>query len=186
LCAAVSFFGNKIITSGEGGAFYTNDRELHEFIYKTCHHGMSGQRYIYDIIGRNYRMTNIQAAFLYDQLLDINNILDNKKHIYDRYFKLLRNTGIQVATTGKWMFLVRVPGGKYDDMFKHMMSFEIDTRPMFYKITKHKHLESFAAPNMLDNYDEYIMLPSSPSLTLEDQIFIVGKIKEYTGLIRNS
>jgi perosamine synthetase len=179
LCAAVSFFGNKIITSGEGGAFYTNDRELHEFIYKTCHHGMSGQRYIYDIIGRNYRMTNIQAAFLYDQLLDINNILDNKKHIYDRYFKLLRNTGIQVATTGKWMFLVRVPGGKYDDMFKHMMSFEIDTRPMFYEITKHKHLESFAAPNMLDNYDEYIMLPSSPSLTLEDQIFIVGKIKQY-------
>jgi perosamine synthetase len=179
LCAAVSFFGNKTITSGEGGAFYTNDKELYDFISKTCHHGMSGERYLYDIIGRNYRMTNIQAAFLYDQLLDIDNILDNKKRVYDTYFKLLKDSNIEGATTGKWMFLVRVPGGNYEDMFKHMMSFGIDTRPMFYDITKHKHLKSFIPPNILEDHHEYIMLPSSPSLTLDDQIFIIVKIKEY-------
>jgi perosamine synthetase len=176
LCAAVSFFGNKTITSGEGGAFYTNDKELYDFIYKTCHHGMTGERYVYDIIGRNYRMTNIQAAFLYDQLIDIDNILDNKKRVYNTYFKLLKDTNIKVATTGKWMFLVRVPGGNYNDMFKHMMSFGIDTRPLFYEITKHRHLESFTTPNMLDNHHEYIMLPSSPSLTMEDQQYIINKL----------
>jgi perosamine synthetase len=182
LCAAVSFFGNKTITSGEGGAFYTNDKELYEFIYKTCHHGLSGERYIYDVIGRNYRITNLQAAFLYDQLLDINNILDNKKRVYETYVKLLKESNIEAATTGKWMFLVRVPGGNYDDMFKHMMSFGIDTRPMFYEITKHKHLQSFSAPNILYNHHEYIMLPSSPSLTIEDQRYIIEKLIYYTGI----
>ena len=64
LCGAVSFFGNKLITTGEGGLWYTQDKDVYEFIYKSCHHGMTSDRYVYDVLGYNYRMTNLQAAFV--------------------------------------------------------------------------------------------------------------------------
>jgi perosamine synthetase len=182
LCAAVSFFANKTITSGEGGAFYTSDKDLYNFIYKTCHHGMSGERYVYDVVGRNYRMTNIQAAMLYDQLNDIDTIVKQKKDIYNRYVKLFERTSIKLASTGVWMVVIRIPGGNYDSFYKFMLSHSIDTRPMFYEIQKHKHLADFSSPNTIDQTD-YAMIPSSPSLTLADQTFIAEKIKEYVGML---
>ena len=182
LCAAVSFFANKTITSGEGGAFYTHDKGLYDFIYKTCHHGMSGERYVYDVIGRNYRMTNIQAAMLYDQLNDIDTIVMQKRHICNRYGKLFEGTPIQLASTGMWMVVIRIPKGNYDTFYKFMLSHGIDTRPMFYEIQKHKHLADFSSPNTIDQI-EYAMIPSSPSLTLADQTFVAGKVKEYVGML---
>jgi hypothetical protein len=63
-----------------------------------------------------------------------------------------------------------------------MLSHGVDTRPMFYEIQKHKHLADISSPNTIDQ-TEYAMIPSSPSLTLADQTFIAGKVKEYIGLI---
>ena len=68
LCSSVSFYANKSLTTGEGGAFFTNDSEIYEFIKSTYGHGMTKERYIRDRLAYNYRMTNIQAGFLYDQL----------------------------------------------------------------------------------------------------------------------
>jgi perosamine synthetase len=83
LCSSVSFYGNKTVTTGEGGAFFTNDDEVYNYISRIYSHGMSNVRYIHNIHAYNYRMTNVQAAFLYDQLNDIDNILSNKKKIFD-------------------------------------------------------------------------------------------------------
>jgi perosamine synthetase len=82
LCSAVSFYGNKTITTGEGGAFFTDDIDLFNYINNIYSHGMSLKRYIHCNLGTNFRMTNIQAGFLYDQLQDINHILELKNNLF--------------------------------------------------------------------------------------------------------
>ncbi|KKM16310.1 hypothetical protein LCGC14_1687160, partial [marine sediment metagenome] len=58
-----SFYANKTITTGEGGMCLTNDKDLAEKMINLRDHGMNKEkRYWHDIIGYNYRMTNLQAA----------------------------------------------------------------------------------------------------------------------------
>ena len=91
LASAVSFYGNKTITTGEGGAFLTNNKEIYDFIKNIYSHGMSEERYIHNYLGYNYRMTNLQAAFLYEQMKDIDHILSKKKEVFNNYYKYLNN-----------------------------------------------------------------------------------------------
>ena len=72
--SSISFFGNKTLTSGEGGAFITNDDEVFEFINTAKNQGQSEVKFIHNQLGYNYRMTNVQAAILYGQILDLNYI----------------------------------------------------------------------------------------------------------------
>jgi perosamine synthetase len=165
LCGAVSFFANKIVTTGEGGLWYTHDEELYQYIFKSAHHGMTAERYVYDVLGYNYRMTNLQAALLYDQMVDIDTILAKKRRIYSRYRTLL---GDAVVTRGLWMCVVRLPG-----LRERFTKAGIDTRPMFYGIHTHAHLRSIVSvpPDTIAHSDIF-MLPSSPSLTAFDQVYI--------------
>ena len=66
--SSISFFGNKTLTSGEGGAFITNDCDVFEYINKIKSQGQSNEKFIHDVLGYNYRMTNVQAAILLGQL----------------------------------------------------------------------------------------------------------------------
>lgn len=66
--SSISFYGNKTITSGEGGAFMTNDEDVFDYINKVKSQGQTKDKFIHDVLGYNYRMTNIQAALLYGQL----------------------------------------------------------------------------------------------------------------------
>lgn len=174
LCAAVSFFGNKIVTTGEGGLWYTNDKELYDFIYKSCHHGMTSERYIYDVIGYNYRMTNLQAALLYDQLRDIDTILTKKRAVRDNYTALLPSMCI---TSGLWMNVIRMKGCNYSSISTLLKEHDIDTRPMFYPIHMHKHLRNIHITSTDIQHQEIIMIPSSPSLSVFDQVYIANIIK---------
>ena len=191
LCSSISFYGNKIITTGEGGAFFTNDDEVYNYILKAYSQGMSSIRYLHDTHAYNYRMTNIEAAFLYDQLNDFENIINNKKRIFENYKKLLKplietnrvaifkeETNTECAN---WIFALRLINNKKgiqetSDFFKEN---NIDIRPFFYPINKHGHLKDvvFEDPvsGILNN--EIIMVPSSPSITLETQKYVVKIIE---------
>ena len=177
LCAGLSFFANKMITSGEGGAFYTSDPDLYAFIYKTCHHGHTTERYIYDTLGYNYRMTNLQAALLYDQLQDLDSIISMKRCVYDRYVKLFPS---ETTTTGIWMFTVRlkeVTDSK--DMYQTLAKYGVDLRPMFYNVNKHAHLKDLNPPADMFHHEQIVMLPSSSTLTAFDQVYIAMRVKQY-------
>lgn len=176
LCGAVSFFGNKLITTGEGGLWYTRDKELYEFIYKSCHHGTTSERYVYDVLGYNYRMTNLQAALLCDQVRDIRDILKRKRDVYDRYVRLLKDTDYTPSTTGIWMFIARSNGESYMDIQTRMKERGIDTRPMFYDIHTHKHLQNIQTVHQDIGHSALFMLPSSPRLTAFDQTYIVHSL----------
>ena len=168
LCSAVSFFANKTITCGEGGAFFTHDKDLYEFIHCTIHHGASAERYVYDVLGYNYRMTNIQAALLYDQLLQVADVRRDKHAIFAEYMRRLEgHVVVPVVESGtapsEWMFVCGVKGA-YADVQSHMTANGVDIRPFFYDIGRHRHLQDIAHTPMTLDYT-YFMLPSYPDLT---------------------
>jgi perosamine synthetase len=191
LASSCSFYGNKVITSGEGGAFFTNDEDVFNFVHKSAHQGMTKQRYIHDVHGYNYRMTNVQAAFLYDQLNDIDNILEKKAIVFNIYDKLLgklfetklisKQKVNNNCTRAYWMYIIRVHDKNFDSMFDYFKSNNIDTRPFFYPIHFHEHLKSLKIDdeNSTKLSKECIMIPSSPGLTINEQKYIVKQIAEY-------
>lgn len=191
LCSSVSFYGNKIITTGEGGAFFTNADDVYNYILKVYSQGMSSTRYLHDTHAYNYRMTNIKAAFLYDQLNDFENIINNKKRIFENYKNLL-NPLIETnqiaifkeednTECANWIFALRLINNKKPiqettDFFK---SNNIDIRPFFYPINKHGHLNDIVFEDQVSDIlnNEIIMIPSSPSITLETQKYVVKIIE---------
>jgi len=190
LCSSISFYGNKIITTGEGGAFLTNHQDIYEHIKKVYSQGMSTVKYLHDVHAYNYRMTNIQAAFLYEQLNDIENILANKKQIFENYETLLQdliNEGKIVlfkkednTENAHWIFAVRIIGNNksIEETTEFFKGNNIDIRPFFYPINKHGHLISIKNNDEISLLlnKEIIMIPSSPSITIEEQKIVVNVV----------
>lgn len=181
LCSSCSFFGNKIITSGEGGAFFTHDKEVYEYIYSTVHHGLGTQQFLYDRLGYNYRMTNIQAAFLYDQLQNIESILADKARVIRTYKESLSNEEVlypkeeENTEPSNWMFVCGVQK-PYSEVLNCMKAQNIDIRPFFYDIQEHKHLQTIPR-KPLQLLATFIMLPSYPDLTSDEIQSIVSTLK---------
>jgi perosamine synthetase len=194
LCSSVSFYGNKTITTGEGGAFVTNDEKVYNHIKKMYSQGMSSKRYVHEVHAYNYRMTNIQSAFLYDQLCDIYEILQLKETVFKNYEKLLEplilsgQIRLQVSTSNtkraNWMFALRIVNNKIsiDNIYNYFLNKGVETRPFFYPVNCHKHLEHIKVsevdiPEMLNS--EIIMIPSYPQLTYDEQVYIVKVVNEF-------
>jgi perosamine synthetase len=184
LCSAVSFFANKTITSGEGGAFFTHDKELYDFIYKTIHHGATSTRYVYDVLGRNYRMTNIQAALLYDQLVHVDSIRVDKHGIFNAYRETLGDTVVvpkseDETAPSEWMFVCGLKGIRYEDLEGYMKTQGVDIRPFFYDISVHGHLKDIHTRTLLSDVT-YFMLPSYPDLTLDKVRYVCRTLNGFT------
>jgi perosamine synthetase len=78
LMSSVSFFGNKTITSGEGGAIFTDDENVYNHLNSVKSHGMTEFKFVFDKLVYNYRITNVQAAILLGQIESINTIKEKK------------------------------------------------------------------------------------------------------------
>lgn len=191
--SAISFFGNKNITSGEGGAFITNDEETYLFAKCVQGQGQSEQKFVHKELGYNYRMTNIQAAILCGQLDILPQILEMKERVFYDYrvsFQNREDILFQVPPPNtqhsNWLFGVRVPGNKsYEQTELFFKNSGIEIRPMFYPIEAHQYLA--------DNYtvswsscekakllqQECFILPSYPELSVIDQGYIVDTVNHY-------
>ena len=85
-----SFFGSKTITTGEGGMVVTNNTKIAQKVYKLKTVGVTKKRnYWHDVIGYNYRMTNICAAIGLAQINNAKKIIKNKIRVYNNYKKFL-------------------------------------------------------------------------------------------------
>ena len=85
-----SFYGNKIITTGEGGMVLSDNEDLIEQVNILKAHGMRlDVKYKHDILGYNYRMTNIQAAIGSAQMDRFPEIIRNKIEIGKSYIDFL-------------------------------------------------------------------------------------------------
>jgi perosamine synthetase len=189
--SSLSFFGNKNITCGEGGAVLTNDNDLFNLMFKLHGQGQSDIRFIHDILGYNYRMTNVQAAILLGQLDNIDFLYNKKKEIFSIYRKLIGNSKDIIfqkkeenTESSNWMFGIRVLKSNYNKAEAFFNKFGIEVRPLFYPITYHKHLKDYIinidkTVNAEFLNKECIILPSSPKLTLSKQEYIVSILFDY-------
>ncbi|MBE0514840.1 LegC family aminotransferase [Sulfurimonas sp.] len=100
LLGAISFNGNKIITSGGGGCIITNDETLAK---KAKHITTTAKiphrwEYSHDMVGYNYRLPNINAALLVAQLEQLENFLQNKRVLADEYKEFFKNQNVEFVT----------------------------------------------------------------------------------------
>ena len=185
LCSSLSFFGNKNVTCGEGGAFLTNDLRVYEFALKLRGQGQTNKRYVHDELGYNYRMTNVQAAILLGQLENLDYILQNKKRVFERYKSKLSNIdGIKLqkseenTTHSMWMFGIFFDKLKsYKQAKSYFDIMRIDTRPMFYSYKAHKHLSFFGRDEVASKINnKTVIFPSYPELKNEEIDYICKEI----------
>jgi perosamine synthetase len=188
--AAFSFYGNKIITTGEGGMLTTDDDELAEKARALRDHSMSPtERYWHPIIGYNYRLTNIQAAIGVAQMERIEEFLARKRAIAAMYSQLLAEVpGITLppeepwAKNIYWMFSVLV-GDEFaisrDALMNHLKTRGIDSRPFFHPIhTMPPYFNGQSLPIAERLSLQGINLPSSVALTDQDIRRVARAIRE--------
>jgi perosamine synthetase len=143
--ACFSFYGNKIITTGEGGMCVTNNDELAEKMRILRNHGMDPiRRYWHRYIGFNYRMTNIQAAIGVAQLKKLNKLINLRRRNARIYSTFLKNiNGVTLPPEAKWaknvywMYSILIEkefGMRRDEVIKKLYAKNIETRPFFYPI----------------------------------------------------
>ena len=138
-----SFYGNKIITCGEGGAITLNDKQLAVRARTLRGQGMDPQRqYYFPVTGYNFRLTNIVCAILCAQMERVEEIIAQRMEIFKTYRELLKNIpgiGFQPiaewAEPAPWLFCITVDQDKYgrsrDELMELLAEKGIDTRPFF-------------------------------------------------------
>ena len=138
-----SFYGNKIFTSGEGGALTLNDPDLELRIRTLRGQGMDPERrYYFPVTGYNFRMTNVACAILCGQIERADKIIDQRRSIFDAYEKSLRGIqgiGFQPvaewAEPAPWLFCITIDPRGYghtrDELAAYLLENGVDTRPFF-------------------------------------------------------
>ena len=141
-CATFSFYGNKILTSGEGGAVTVSDPQLELRMRTLRGQGVDpDRRYYFPVTGYNFRMTNIAGAILCAQLERKDEIVAKRRQIYAWYLERLQGVpGIGFQPIADWaeitpwlMCLLIEPefGKTRDQVAEGLRAAGIDSRPFF-------------------------------------------------------
>lgn len=190
-----SFYGNKIMTTGEGGICLTNNEGLAEKMQILRDHGMSpNKKYWHDTIGFNYRMTNLQAAVGIAQLGKIDKFIEKKRKIAKEYSDGLKELNqakkIQLHPQAKWakcvywMYCILVEdnhGVGRDDLIGGLWEKEVDTRPLFYPVHIMPPYDGFSKKDfhVAERLScSGLSLPSSLNLSTEDVVSVCQIISE--------
>lgn len=186
--ATFSFFGNKTITTGEGGMVVAKEKAVLEKAFHLKNQGVSPTReYWHDAVAYNYRMTNICAAIGLAQIEQADEILAKKRRIAMWYHEAL--SGLPLKTHGElpqcvhsfWMCSVVVDDAKARQPLRdHLKQRGIETRPLFHPSHFLPHCatdEVFPVAESLSARG--INLPSYPGLAQIDVDVVVGAIREF-------
>jgi perosamine synthetase len=155
-----SFYGNKIVSSGEGGALTVNDPALEARIRLFRGQGMDpARRYWFPVIGYNYRLTNVACAILCAQLERLNASLAARQLLFERYRERLESVeglGFQPvapwADPAPWLFCVTVDAHRFgrsrDELAELLALAGIETRPFFHPLHHLPPYRQDAGPNL--------------------------------------
>lgn len=137
-----SFFGNKVVTSGEGGAVLTPHLWLDQRVRQLRNQGNHPiRRYHHEVLGFNYRMTNLAAAVLTAQLERLAELLGERSRVVGTYRRLFgefdgvteQDIPADVRTT-PWLYTVAVDGlsaVQRDLLLRTLIGHGVDSRPVF-------------------------------------------------------
>jgi perosamine synthetase len=191
--AAFSFYGNKVVTTGEGGMLTTNDaaiaaraRELRALCFSTERH------FWHRSVGFNYRMTNLQAAVGLAQTERLDDLVERRRHNRARYAAALEGIpglGLPVERPGVrsvfWMFGLTIDAAAFgctrDELRRRLARRGIETRTFFVPMhiqpayfRAHRG-ESYPTAERLGATGLY--LPSGPELSDTDVAYVAREIR---------
>jgi dTDP-4-amino-4,6-dideoxygalactose transaminase len=187
-----SFNGNKIITTGSGGALVSSDSEAVEKAkYLSVQARENFKYYLHKEIGYNYRMNNVAAAIGIAQLQNLDKKISLRRNIFENYKNLL--SGIPGVSTvlepdgfysNRWLstFLIdqTQTGLSNEDIRLALLDQKIETRYLWNPLHLQpifKEIPFYGGGSSEKLFGEGICLPSSENLTLEDQERIVEIIE---------
>lgn len=189
-----SFFGNKTITTGEGGMMVFKDPEIMKKAKILRDHGMNpSRRYWHDVIGFNYRITNIQSAIGLGQIEKAKKLVEAKRSIANTYIKYLQdlnevklpNESVDVLNS-YWLFTV-ILDSKYRELrnsiIEKLALRGIEARPIFYPLHQMPPYKRYANDKITYHVSTEISecgisLPSATTLSNEDIKLVCKALKE--------
>lgn len=168
-----SFNGNKIVTSGGGGAIVTNDIEL----------GIKGKHltttakishpyeFMHDDLGYNFRMPNLNAALACAQLEQLDDFLENKRELAKQYQSFFAGMGINFRTetpgtkANYWLMCVELENKTERDLFLKLTNLSnVMTRPIWqlmFRLPMYKHCQKDSQYNAMFLEERIVNIPSS-------------------------
>jgi aminotransferase in exopolysaccharide biosynthesis len=173
LMGTLSFNGNKIITTGGGGAILCNE----ELYLKGKHLSTTAKKpndihFVHDEVGFNYRLPNINAALGCAQLESINLFVTQKRQLAEEYAQLLKNSNLEFFKEPKncrsnyWLnTIICHDESQRNELLNYMNSREIMTRPVWTPMNKlpmFKSSISDSLQNTLWLEERIVNIPSSP------------------------
>ena len=192
-CGCFSFYGNKIVSTGEGGMVVTNDEELAQIAANLRDHAFSEVRHFWhEYRGFNYRMTNLQAAIGLAQVECFDELVDSRIRHAQHYNRLLAGApGITLppATEGVknvyWMYGILIGdefGVSRDELRTALAARGVETRtffvPMHVQPIYFRDYRGERYPVAEDLCRRGLYLPSSSSLTEPEIEYVAGQILE--------
>jgi perosamine synthetase len=179
-----SFYGNKIITTGEGGMCVTNDQEISSKMRMLRDHGMDkNKRYWHKYVGFNYRMTNIQAAIGVAQLERIDSIHINRKLFEEKYKDSLNGSLFEFQSDLKnrvrvvWLVSIRAINKETKDRYYKAFKLNgVDARSFFYPLSDMDIYKKYCKSYSLNSHKLFetgINLPTYEDINQIDKIMKV-------------
>jgi perosamine synthetase len=179
--ATFSFFANKLVTSGEGGAVSTSNAELFERMKLLRGQGMDPtKRYYFLEAGYNFRMTNPQAALLLGQLERLDEITGQRREVEAHYQELLNAytqgpVPLNGSNVAPWIYTTTFPllnSEKRASLARVLANEGIETRPVFWALSDmpaFEHLKSDVNTNTTTISATGISLPTGIHVSPEDR-----------------
>ncbi len=181
--AVFSFHPVKMITTGEGGAITTNDTQLDEKIALLRSHGINKDRskfnnesdgdwyYEQQVLGFNYRLTDMQAALGISQLKRLDDFVAKRRDISERYFDELPEKLLPYQhpdTRSSWhLFVIRTKNRK--EVFEQLKEQGIMTQVHYIPVNVQPFYNKKQLKNSGEFYQQCLSLPIFPNLTVQHQ-----------------
>lgn len=193
--ATFSFYGNKIVTTGEGGMVTTNHKRYIDSVtsLKNLAH-KKNRRFYHEQIGFNYRMGSLQAALGMANLEDIDTFIEKKRKMATAYKKLLSGNEHIILPVEKdyafstyWMYNIVVkPSKKYSrkKLVEFLRKKNIDTREYFFPLHAQPVLKKFVKtaqffPNSKFLSKKGLYLPSGLNIQLSEVEAVCNQLNTF-------
>ena len=190
---AYSFNGNKIVTTGGGGAITADSSEVVDHLrYLSTQAKNDPHYYIHDEIGFNYRMTNLQAALGVAQMEELEEFISRKQKNYELYKELFADFELaelmpfrEGTSSNKWFYSLKINRDKVHSSMREIITGleekGIQTRAIWGLISEQKPYENdvkYKLEKAPYYADRILNIPSSTQITAEEIEYVADEVKK--------